>query len=165
MGPMTQHRRHLNHAVPDARNAERPLASVALRYPHPQEGLGEILSRTQLLPQRFQPATGARVCRPGFPPGRTMRPAKAHRTIEPRIRFSRRGGGSARCSGSRARVQPRNFFPRTPPSTTFLTPSAISLRPKRTTPFALGDDHVANSSRSSPTISELKMLRARPKAM
>src|SRR5208337_222333 len=33
------------------------------------------------------------------------------RTIEPRIHISRRGGGSARCSGSRARVQPRNFFP------------------------------------------------------
>ncbi len=54
-----QHRRHLNHAVPDARNAERPLASVALRYPHPQEGLGDILPRTQLLPQRFQPALKA----------------------------------------------------------------------------------------------------------
>src|SRR5271168_4967410 len=55
-GTNDQHRRHLNHAVPDARNAERPLASVALRYPHPQEGLGDILSRSQLLPQRFQPA-------------------------------------------------------------------------------------------------------------
>src|SRR5271167_777743 len=32
------------------------------------------------------------------------------RTIELRIRISRRGGESARCSGSRARVQPRNFF-------------------------------------------------------
>src|SRR5208337_4176963 len=32
------------------------------------------------------------------------------RTIELRIRISRRGGGSARCSGSRARVQPRNFL-------------------------------------------------------
>src|SRR5208282_2363712 len=40
------------------------------------------------------------------------------RTIELRIRTSRRGGGSARCSGSRARVQPRNFFQPTPPSTT-----------------------------------------------
>jgi hypothetical protein len=51
-GTNDQHRCRLNHAVPDARNAERPLASVALRYPHPQEGLGDILSRTQLLPQR-----------------------------------------------------------------------------------------------------------------
>src|SRR5271157_3513791 len=32
------------------------------------------------------------------------------RTIELRIRISRRGGASARCSGSRARGQPRNFF-------------------------------------------------------
>jgi hypothetical protein len=86
------------------------------------------------------------------------------RTIEPRIRFSRRGGGSARCSGSRARVQPRNFFPRTPPSTTFLTSNGISLQPKRTAPFALSDDHVANSSRSSLTIPPT-MLRARPTAM
>src|SRR5271166_6481204 len=38
------------------------------------------------------------------------------RTIELRIRISRRSGGSARCSGSRARVQPRNFIPHTPPS-------------------------------------------------
>jgi hypothetical protein len=36
------------------------------------------------------------------------------RTTELRIRISRPGGGSARCSGSRARVQPRNFFPLTP---------------------------------------------------
>jgi hypothetical protein len=85
------------------------------------------------------------------------------RTIEPRIRFSRRGGGSARCSGSRARVQPRNFFPRTPPSTTFSTSSAISPQPKRTAPFALGDDHVANSSRSSLTIPEPTMLPLAPR--
>jgi hypothetical protein len=58
-GTNDQHRRHLNHAVPDARIAERLLASVALRYPHPQEGLGGILSRTQLLPQRFQPGLKA----------------------------------------------------------------------------------------------------------
>src|ERR1700722_3033524 len=32
-------------------------------------------------------------------------------TIEPRIRISRRDGGSARGSGSRVRVQPRSFFP------------------------------------------------------
>ena len=59
------------------------------------------------------------------------------RTIELRIRISRRGGESARCSGSRARVQPRNFFLRTPPSTTLSTSNAISLQPKRTAPFAL----------------------------
>jgi hypothetical protein len=79
---------------------------------------------------------GARVCRPGFPPGRTMRLAKAHRTIGLRIRISRRGGGSARCSGSRVRVRRRNFSPCTPLSTTPLTSNAISRRPKRTAPFA-----------------------------
>ena len=59
------------------------------------------------------------------------------RTTELRIRISRRGGGSARCSGSRARVQPRNFFPHTPPSTIPLTSNAISSQPKRTARFAL----------------------------
>ena len=54
-----------------------------------------------------------------------------------RIRISRRGGRSARCSGSRARVQPRNFFPHTPPSTIPSTSNAISLQPKRTARFAL----------------------------
>ena len=37
----------------------------------------------------------------------------------------------------RARVQPRNFFPRTPPSTTLSTSDAISLQPRRTARFAL----------------------------
>jgi N-terminal half of MaoC dehydratase len=59
------------------------------------------------------------------------------RTIELRIRISRRGSGSARCSGSRARVQPRNFFPHTPPSTIPSTSNAISPQPKRTACFAL----------------------------
>ena len=59
------------------------------------------------------------------------------RTTELRIRISRRGGGSARCSGSRARVEPRNFFPHTPPSTIPSTSNAISPQPKRTACFAL----------------------------
>ena len=40
-------------------------------------------------------------------------------------------------SGSRARVQPRNFFPHTPPSTIPSTSNAISSQPKRTARFAL----------------------------
>ena len=40
-------------------------------------------------------------------------------------------------SGSRARVQPRNFFPHTPPSTIPSTSNAISPQPKRTARFAL----------------------------
>src|SRR5690348_5540482 len=40
------------------------------------------------------------------------------RTIGPKIRISRRGDGSEICSGSRARVQLRDFFPYTPPPTT-----------------------------------------------
>src|SRR5208337_2919462 len=42
-----------------------------------------------------------------------------------------------RCSGSRARVQPRNFFPHTPPSTTTSTSNAISSPPKRTAHFGV----------------------------
>ena len=53
-----------------------------------------------------------------------------------RICISRRGGGSARCSGSRVRVRPRNFFPHTPQSTTPLTCNAISPQLKRTARFA-----------------------------
>ena len=48
-----------------------------------------------------------------------------------------RGGGSARCSGSRARVQPRNSCQRVPPSTTSSTSNVISPQPKRTASFAL----------------------------
>src|SRR4051794_4250576 len=54
-GTNDQHRRHLDHAVTDARDAERPLASVALRYPYAQEGLGHVAPRNQLLPQHSQP--------------------------------------------------------------------------------------------------------------
>ena len=43
----------------------------------------------------------------------------------------------ARCSGSRARVQPRNFFQPTPQSTTPSTSNAISSPPKRTARFAV----------------------------
>ena len=59
------------------------------------------------------------------------------RTIERRIRISQPGGGSARCSGSRARVQPRNSCHRLPPSTTSSTSNVISPQPKRTASFAL----------------------------
>ena len=59
------------------------------------------------------------------------------RTIELRIRISRRGGESARCSRSRARGLPRNFFPHTPPSTTPSTSNAISSPPTCTARFAL----------------------------
>ena len=48
------------------------------------------------------------------------------RTIELRIRISRRDGGSARCSGSNRPDQPKSFFPHMPPSTTPLTFNAIS---------------------------------------
>ena len=51
--------------------------------------------------------------------------------------ISRRGGGSARCSGSRARVQPRNSCQRMPRFTTSSTSNVISLQPKRTVRFAL----------------------------
>jgi hypothetical protein len=54
--PQHQQRRHLDHAVADARDAERALAAVALWYPHAQQGLGPIVASPQLLPQLFQPS-------------------------------------------------------------------------------------------------------------
>jgi len=59
------------------------------------------------------------------------------RTIEPRIRISRPGGGSARCNASRAPAQPRNSFQPMQPSTTLSTSNAISRQPKRSACFAL----------------------------
>jgi hypothetical protein len=76
-------------------------------------------------PLRSLPA-GARVCRPGFPPGRTMRLAKAHRTIERRIRINQRGGGSGRCSVSNRPDQPNDSCLFTPPSKTRSRSNAIS---------------------------------------
>jgi hypothetical protein len=48
-GADDQHHRHLHHAVADGRNAEGPMASVALWYPNAQEGLWGIGPRDQLL--------------------------------------------------------------------------------------------------------------------
>ena len=76
-------------------------------------------------PLRSLPA-GARVCRPGFPPGRTMRLAKAHRTIGPRIRINRHDDASARCNASNRPVQPSASCRFTPPSSAPSTSSAIS---------------------------------------
>ena len=53
------------------------------------------------------------------------------------IRINQRGGGSARCSGSRARIQPGNSCQRMPPSTTSSTPNVISLQLRRTARFGL----------------------------
>jgi len=58
-GADDQHCRHLHNTVADGWNAERPLASVALRYPHTQKGPRGVHPRFQLLPQRFQPALNA----------------------------------------------------------------------------------------------------------
>jgi hypothetical protein len=58
----TQHHqhRHLDHAVADARDAQRALAAVALRDPHAQEGLGPVFAGLELLPQPFQPPLPSR---------------------------------------------------------------------------------------------------------
>ena len=65
-GPDDQHDLHL--AVADGGNAERPPASIALGYPHTQEGLGLVLARVQLLPPPFQPPLQA----PGLDPGKAL---------------------------------------------------------------------------------------------
>src|SRR5271166_3137499 len=87
------------------------------------------------------------------------------RTIELRIRISRLGGGSARCSRSRAPVQEPRFSPK------FLSPHAAVYNTfnvlhhltsaKKHRALRCGDDHVAGRGRSSPTIPEPAMLRAR----
>jgi hypothetical protein len=59
------------------------------------------------------------------------------RTTELRIRISRRGGGSARCSGSRAPAPRRDSSRAMLPSTTRSTSNVISLQPKRTARSAL----------------------------
>ena len=81
-------------------------------------------------------------------------------TIGRRIRISRRGGGRARCRGSRARVQPRNFFPHTPPFRISSTSNAISRQRKRTGPTRGGDEHVADGCRGDLTFHEALSLRA-----
>src|SRR3954447_17197453 len=51
-----QERRHLDHAVADARDPERALAAVALWNPDAQQGLWPVFTGAQLLPQLFQPS-------------------------------------------------------------------------------------------------------------
>src|SRR4051794_17656990 len=51
-----QEHRHLDHAVADARDPERALAAVALRYPDAQQGLWPVVAGPQLLPQLSQPS-------------------------------------------------------------------------------------------------------------
>ena len=84
------------------------------------------------------------------------------RTIERRIRISQRGGGSARCSGSRARVQPRNSCQRMPPSTTLQRPTSSHFSPNAPRASRCGDGHMADRRRSSLKIPEPPTLRARP---
>ena len=50
-------------------------------------------------PPRVLPA-GARVCRPGLPPGRTVHLVKAHRTVEPKTHIRWCDDESVKCSGS-----------------------------------------------------------------
>jgi transposase-like protein len=76
--------------------------------------------------------------------------ARDGRTIGPRIRIGRRGGGSARCNASRAPAQPRNSFQPMQPSTTLST--ALS-RPR----FLL----VNRTRWSSSHMSKIKNLHVR----
>src|SRR5215213_11710702 len=75
--PNHQQCRHPDHAVGDARKAEWTTASVALWYTHPQEGLGRVLARDQLLLQPFQPSRR--------PLGFNLRKAHAVHPRRPRI--------------------------------------------------------------------------------
>src|SRR5271157_4102309 len=56
-------------------------------------------------------------------------------TTEPRIRINRPADESARCKGSRAQAQPRDFSQPTQPHTIPSTSNAISFQPEHTEPF------------------------------
>ena len=86
------------------------------------------------------------------------------KTIERRIRINQRGGGSARCSGSRARVRPRNSCQRMPPSTTSNVQRPTSSHLSQNAPRAsrCGDGHTADRRRSSLKNPQPPTLCARP---
>src|ERR1700730_3539257 len=56
-------------------------------------------------------------------------------TTEPRIRINRPADENARCKGSRARAQPRDFSQPTQPPTIPSTSNAIPFQPEHTEPF------------------------------
>src|ERR1700737_379091 len=56
-------------------------------------------------------------------------------TTEPRIRINRPADENARCKGSRARAQPRDFSQPTQPPTIPSTSNAISFQPENPEPF------------------------------
>ena len=74
------------------------------------------------------------------------------RTIELRIRISQRGGGSARCSGSRAGLSPEISFHRRRRLQYLQRPTPSHLSPNAPRASRCCDDHVADRSRSGLTI-------------
>ena len=83
------------------------------------------------------------------------------KTIERRIHTSRPGGGSARCSASRAPAPRRSFFQPTPSSTHLQRTTPSHLSPNPPCASRCGDDHVAERGRRGLTIPESLTLRAR----
>lgn len=79
------------------------------------------------------------------------------RTIELQIRINQRRGGNTKCSGS-SRGQPKNFFPRMPPSTTLSAPTRLMSAGTHRALRARGDGCVADGSRSGQTIREAPTL-------
>ena len=77
------------------------------------------------------------------------------RTTASRIRTSRPGGGSARCSASRARAQRKDFSPLTLPSSTPSTSNATSLPLQRIALCA-----PRRSARGARQLRPLKISRA-----
>src|SRR5271166_5720863 len=82
------------------------------------------------------------------------------RTTELRIRIRRHGGGSARCSGSRARFSPEISFHTRRRLQHLQRPTPPRLRPHAPRASRCRDDHVADRSRSGLTIPEAPTLRA-----
>jgi hypothetical protein len=87
------------------------------------------------------------------------------RTIERRIRISQRGGGSARCSGSRAGFSPEIPVIACRRLQHLQRPTSSHLSPNAPRASRCGDGHMADRRRSRLKNPEPPTLRARPMAM
>ena len=96
----------------------------------------KLLKKYALVPDGWSPTTCDHIAQRFGILGSNGAMSAGDGTTEPRIRMSRRGGGNARCGGSRAPARRRSSLRPMLPSTTPSTSNAISLQPKRTACYA-----------------------------